>query len=364
MLKYLKKMGYPLHSYNSSKKYYNKTNFNDNIMINFNKKYKNKFLNIYDNNNIKDKDADILFNNSLNYILNLQHNLKNNKLNNYILGGFALKLYYLKYNKYLNDYNNPIFLTKDCDIHLVTNVETFTNDIIFNNLEKIIDSSMLCINNKNYLFLELYIVTTFKNYDEFDKLITQMLNNGYDLHLYNINKISVTYMLKFIKIINNEFCIRLTIKFIERNFNYIKLNIFKLKRTNNKLDVINCYLPVDIIFKNNVDIKLKTEIFKFDKYNYKILKMDYLLYNMILLYYGYIFKKDSPEIISRVKDKLNTRDKSRLIIFLKIYFKLKNIKNKILNNKNINKIFTILHNAYSNLKKNNFSNLFDKIKSF
>ena len=83
---------------------------NENII---NKKYdKNIVYNKLFNKNItKVIDSNKLFYKSMPYISSFQKELSNRNIENYISGGFALKLY-------LNDYlmnNKNILLTKDCD---------------------------------------------------------------------------------------------------------------------------------------------------------------------------------------------------------------------------------------------------------
>ena len=97
-IKYLKTLDFPDKNYNAIKLYPGTELINGKYINDFNKKYKKKYLHIHEDKNLLDNNivAKQLFNNSLSYISKIQNNLLNIKIENYISGGAALKLYSLK----------------------------------------------------------------------------------------------------------------------------------------------------------------------------------------------------------------------------------------------------------------------------
>lgn len=357
-IKYLKKLDFPNKNYNAIESYPNTELINGKFINEFNKKYKKKYLYDHEDKNIFNNSiANQLFNNSLNYVSNIQHNLFNFNIENYISGGGALKLYAMKNKNIIG--NLDIFMTKDIDIYLYLKEKKMNNSLIILNIFKIIDSVLLTIKNPNYAFLELYILIHFEDTKKFNELIKNMMENSFELFLYKANKENNIYLFKFLKVINNEFCIRIKIKYlkidrflIENIYSYIKLTYYYIKKiSNTNYKIINKYIPLELLIKNknnsNLDL-MKSNIHLYN-YNFKIFNEETLLYNLMHLYYKYRVNTGDITIDVKKESGKNIRDEKRLDLFFKIYC---NDNYTNINNLNINKKLKKLKKSYKNFNNN------------
>jgi hypothetical protein len=368
-IKYLKTIDFPNNNYNAVKLYPGTELVNGKYINDFNKKYKKKYLHIHEDKNLLENNivAKQLFNNSLSYISKIQNNLLNIKIDNYISGGAALKLYSLKDNS-LTKSNSDVLLTKDVDLYLYYDDKKITNKIILTNVFKIIDSVLLTIKDPNFAFLELYIIINFENTKKFKELIEIMYDNSFELFLYKKNKGDEedVYSFNFIKVINKEFCIRLKIKFkkidnfIKENiFSYTKLTYYYIKKiSDTNFKVINKNIPIEILIKNKNKSNLELMKSTLNLHNniFYIYNENTLLYNLMHLYYKYKFNTEDITISVKKESGKNVRDEKRLNIFFKIYC---NSYYKNLNNSNKNSILDKLKN---NCIK--FKDSIEKIKNF
>ena len=356
-IKYLKKLNFPSKNYNAIESYPNTEIINGYYINDFNKKYKKKYLYDHEDKNILNNSiANQLFNNSFKYLSDIQANLFNKNIDNYISGGSALKMYALKNKSIIS--NLDIFMTKDVDLYLYYKEKIMNNTLIINNIFKIIDSVLYSITNPNYAFLELYILINYEDTKKFTELIKIMMNNSFELFLYKNNEENNIYQFKFLKVINNEFCIRIKIKFlkidrflIENIYSYIKLTYYYIKKiSNSNFKVLNKYIPIEILVKNknnsNLDL-MKSNLELYQNYFY-IYNEETLLYNLMHLYYKYKVNTGDITIDIKKESGKNIRDEKRLDIFFKIYC---NNKYKNLDNININKKLQKLKKSYKKFKK-------------
>ena len=338
IINYLFEYGFPDKKYNATINYPDTNIINVKYLNQFNLKYnKKKYLYIHsEKDDIKNSDIDKLFNESLNYISNIQHNLFKKNIENYISGGAALKLYSIFSN---TKDNEKILNTKDYDLYLYYDEKKITNKIIFLNTIKIINSILEFSDKQNYAFLELYMIINFENTKKFKEVLEIFFSNNFDLYTYNPNIEKNIYLFSFLKIINKEFCIRLRIKFLkmddrllkENIYSYNKINFYYINKINNKFISVNKYIPIEILVKNknksNIEImKYKLKIYKYDFYIYN---KEALLYNLMHLYYKYNNITDDitdyNRINERKKEGKDIRDEKRLNLFFLIYIKLKNL---------------------------------------
>jgi hypothetical protein len=352
-LKYLKKIDFPTKKYDAVKSYPGTEYINRKFINDFNEKYKKKFLYDHDKDISDDTEANKLFNESLKYISKIQENLNNINVENYIAGGGALKLYGLKCNI---NVNKKMLTTKDFDIYIFLNEKKIKSIDIYNNSLNIINSILKYPNNPNFGFLETYLLVHFENTKKFKELIDFYIGNGFDLHLYTPKEEINTYIFKFVKVINNEFCIRFKIKFqkiddfIKNNiYSYSKITYYYIKRIGNKeFKPINKFIPIEFLVKNrnksNIDI-MKSSLDlnnKFYLYN-----QNTLLYNLLHLYYKYRHNIVNKTIKAKKLEEKNKRDEERLNYFFDIYCcNIKhllnskfNIKQKLIDLKNDEKKF-------------------------
>ena len=118
-INYLLESNFPNTSYIAFKPY-SKSNSNNNSQnkykIDFNNKYKKKFLLDYpQKDKISENTANTLFFQSMDFMSKFQQNLLNNNIESYISGGGAQKLYAIS----INDYKKKNFLiTRDYDLYL------------------------------------------------------------------------------------------------------------------------------------------------------------------------------------------------------------------------------------------------------
>lgn len=351
LIKYLLKFGFPDKKYNATMDYPDTNIINGIYTNNFNCKYnKKKYLYPHEEKDkIEDCEANKLFNESFKYISNIQKNLFDKKIENYISGGSALKLYSI----FSNTKDNNVFKTKDYDLYLYYDEKKITNRIILENTIKIIDSILKFANKENHAFLELYMIINFENTKKFKDVLEIFLGNNYDLHMYIPNFEKNTYTFSFLKLINKEFCIRIRIKFLlmddrfekENIYSYNKITFYYIQKINDTYKPINKYIPFELLIKNknksNLDImKSKIEIYNNTFYIYN---KETLLYNLMHLYYKYNNVTDDIRIMDRKKEGKDIRDEKRLDLFFLIYNKL--------NKNNIN--FNHLKIELNKLKENN-----------
>jgi hypothetical protein len=372
-LKYLKSIDFPNKNYNAIKSYPDTKLINGIYINDFNKRYKKKFLYNHNEENISDnKIINNLFNNSLSFISKVQNNLYNYNINNYISGGAALKLYTLYNKKLIYNYDPNILTTKDIDIYLYLNEKKITNIIIINNLFKLLDSVIISLNNTDYSFLELYVLINFENTKEFNEIIKILMDNSFELYLYSVNKEENIYILKFIKVIDNEFCIRIKLKFRkieklldEEIYSYIKLTNYFYKKINYKNFKYICKnLIVEFLVKNKnkSNIELMKNTLKYNNNLFYIYNEKTILYNLMHLFYKYKFDTNDNTIQLKKNSFKDIRDEKRLNLFFKIFC---NTFYSNLNNIDIDNKLNELKNDSKSFKKNienikNF-NMIDKI---
>jgi hypothetical protein len=330
---------------------------------NFIKKYKKKFIYDHnDKNNITLNISNNLFNQSLNYLSQIQNNIYNSGIENYLSGGAALKLY-----TKLAGFNDKINIlqTNDFDLYLYFNERNLNNNkLLINKLLNIINVIVNNLKNKNYTFLEYYILIDY-NKDNFNDIIKLILKNGFDLYLYDPDTINNIYKIKFLKLYNKEFCLRLKFKFMditnfknENIYSYIKMTHYYISKNKNQYNIINKYTPIEILIKNknisNINI-MKSNIYLNNNIFY-IYNENTLLYNLMHLYYKYNHNTNNKTINIKKEKGKDKRDLKRLNYFFKIYCHL---KYPYYNVSNIDII-------YKKLLKNNvqFKNNIENIKNF
>jgi hypothetical protein len=353
-LKYLKNIDFPNKKYDAVKSYPATEYINHKFINDFNKKYKRKFLYDHEDKDIVETSiANKLFNESLLYISRLQKNLNDVNIENYIAGGGALKLYGSKCNI---DINKKFLITKDFDIYAYLNEKKITSIDIYNNSLNIVNSILKYPQNPNFGFLETYMLVHFENTKKFKELLDFYIGHGFDLHLYTPKEENNTYVFKFLKVINKEFCIRFKIKFmkidefIKNNiYNYSKVTYYYIKRIGNKeFKVINKFIPIEFLVKNksksNLDIMKSSLILNNNTYN--LYNENTLLYNLMHLYYKYRHNIVNKTIEVKKSEGKNKRDEERLDYFFNIYccnmkylLKNNNIKKKIVELKDDEKKF-------------------------
>lgn len=293
--------------------------------------YKKKILL---NNFLKDEPVgEKIFYKSKEYISNIQESLKSKNIDNYIGGGYGIKLY-LETDK---DVPKDIIKTTDLDLYLFYKEEELTNTGIVKNIPKIIDS---CISNISKIssdkIIKLYTLLNFENKKNIDKIISLMMKDGYTLYMYKPNLIENIYNLYFVKIINDIY-IKVTIRLkdlvegLQLKNNIYSYNLLTCYHINYKKK-INYYLPIDlIVVKSEMNTKLIGTSINRYKQKYYVYNEKFIIYNLMFLLYNYaILNNIAMEKIKLGKDK---RDEKRLYYILKLYCK------KYRYNKNINELF-------------------------
>jgi hypothetical protein len=343
---------------NSNKKY---IAFKNNP--NFIKKYKKKF--IYDHNDKNTISLNIsnnLFNQSLSYLSQIQQNIHKMGIDNYLSGGGSLKLY-----TKLAGFNDKIDIlqTNDFDLYLYFNERYLNNNkLLINKLLNIINVIVNNLKNKNYTFLEYYILLDYKK-DNFNEIIKIMLKNGFELYLYDPDFINHIYKIKFLKLYTKEFCLRLKFKFMdisnfkkENIYSYIKMTHFFIKKNKNEYNIVNKYTPIEILIKNKnvstLDL-IKSSMYLNNNLFY-IYNEDTLLYNLMHLYYKYNHNTNNKTINIKKEQGKNKRDEKRLQYFFKVYC---HFKYPFYNALNMDIIYKKLLN--NNVK---FKNNIEHIKNF
>jgi hypothetical protein len=333
-IKHLNSINFPQEKYYALYDYPNTiiNNKNKKTPINeFTKKYKRKFLNDINLKDTLKKDNKInnLFEDSINYVVEFQKNiLKNKNMETYITGGSAIKLYsMLENNKSKND---TILTTTDFDMYLCIETSRITNNFIIKELLNIINSVYLIIKNPNYMTLDLHLLLNFENTNSFIELVHFLMNNDYDLFKFNpFNEGDCfCYYFKFIKLMNKEFCIKITIKFIlfsdnlkkaEKNAILLINNYYFDHLQNFKL----CYnfLPIELVIikKNEENLKLIGSTIKIDNKLLYIFNEKAILYNLLNLAYKYKYLLDDKSIKNKLNSQKNKRDNQRLEYFFNYY---------------------------------------------
>ena len=351
-IKYLNSINFPQEKYYAVYDYPNTIieNKNKKNPINeFTKKYKRKFLNDV---NLKDaikKDNKInnLFEDSIDYVIEFQKNiLKNKNMETYITGGSAIKLYSMLDNN--KSKNNNILTTTDFDMYLCIETSRMTNNLIIKELINIINSVYLIIKNPNYMTLDLHLLLNFENTNNFINIVQFFMNNDYDLFKFNpFNEGDCfCYYFKFIKLINKEFCIKITIKFILFSDNLKKADKNAILLINNYyFDHLQnfklCYnfLPIELVIikKNEENLKLIGSTIKINNKILHIFNEKAILYNLLNLAYKYQYLLDDKSIKNKLNSQKNKRDNLRLEYFFNYYCSIYypkltlDEKNKILN---------------------------------
>lgn len=336
-IKHLNSISFPQKKYYAVYDYPNTiiNNKNKRNPINeFTKKYKRKFLNDINLKDTLKKDNKVnnLFEDSINYVVEFQKNiLKNKNMETYITGGSAIKLYsMLDNNKSKND---TILTTTDFDMYLCMETSRITNNLIIKELINIVNSVYLIIKNPNYMTLDLHLLLNFENTNHFIDLVHFFMNNDYDLFKFNpFNEGDCfCYYFKFIKLINKEFCIKITIKFIvfsdnlkkaEKNAILLINNYYFDHLQNFKL----CYnfLPIELVIikKNEENLKLIGSTIKINNKILYIFNEKAILYNLLNLAYKYQYLLDDKSIKNKLNSQKNKRDNQRLEYFFNYYCKI------------------------------------------
>ena len=273
-----------------------------------------------------------LFDNSYDYMSQIQNNLFKRNISNYIAGGAGLKLYSLS-----ADVKNTenVYLTKDYDLYLYyenSDKNKITNTTIINNISHITDSILEITGTPKYSFLELYIILNYTDNKDFYEMFKILFDNGYELYSYMSFFEKDNYIFKFVKLIGEEFCLRLKIKFLkidefikEKIYSYTKITFYKIDRTpNGQFVVENVYIPLEILIKNKNDCNLelmKGEV-SFNNNKYLVYNENTLLYNLLHMYYKYNHNTGNTKIpLKKVQGK-DVRDEKRLNLFFTIYCKI------------------------------------------
>lgn len=336
-IKYLNSINFPQEKYYAIYDYPNKIigNKNKKIPINeFTKKYKRKFLNDVDLRDTLKKNNKVnnLFEDSINYVVEFQKNiLKNKNMETYITGGSAIKLYSMLDNN--KNKNDSILTTTDFDLYLCIETSRMTNNLIIKELHNIINSVYLIIKNPNYMTLDLHLLLNFENTNSFIDLVHFFMNNDYDLFKFNpFNEGDCfCYYFKFIKLINKEFCIKITIKFILFSDNLKKADKSAILLINNYyFDHLQnfklCYnfLPIELVIikKNEENLKLIGSTIKINNRLLYIFSEKAILYNLLNLAYKYQYLLDDKSIKNKLDSQKNKRDNLRLEYFFNYYCKI------------------------------------------
>jgi hypothetical protein len=336
-IKYLNSINFPQEKYYAIYDYPNKIigNKNKKIPINeFTKKYKRKFLNDVDLRDTLKKNNKVnnLFEDSINYVVEFQKNiLKNKNMETYITGGSAIKLYSMLDNN--KNKNDSILTTTDFDLYLCIETSRMTNNLIIKELHNIINSVYLIIKNPNYMTLDLHLLLNFENTNSFIDLVHFFMNNDYDLFKFNpFNEGDCfCYYFKFIKLINKEFCIKITIKFILFSDNLKKADKSAILLINNYyFDHLQnfklCYnfLPIELVIikKNEENLKLIGSTIKINNKILHIFNEKAILYNLLNLAYKYQYLLDDKSIKNKLDSQKNKRDNLRLEYFFNYYCKI------------------------------------------
>jgi len=333
-IKYLNIINFPNEKYYALYNYPN-TIFNNkskrNPINEFTKKYKRKFLNDI---NLKDtlkkyNKVNNLFEDSINYVVEFQKNiLKNKNMEIYITGGSAIKLYSMLDNNKIK--NDSILTTTDFDMYLCIETSKMSNNLIIKELLNIINSVYLIIKNPNYMTLDLHLLLNFENTNSFIELVHFLMNNDYDLFKFNpFNEDDCfCYYFKFIKLINKEFCIKITIKFIIFSDNLKKADKNAILLINNYyFDHLQnfklCYnfLPIELVIikKNEENLKLIGSTIKINNKLLYIFNEKAILYNLLNLAYKYQYLLDDKSIKNKLDSQKNKRDNQRLEYFFNYY---------------------------------------------
>lgn len=336
-MKYLNIINFPQEKYYAVYDYPNTIieNKNKKNPINeFTKKYKRKFLNDVDLRDTLKKYNKVnnLFEDSINYVVEFQKNiLKNKNMETYITGGSAIKLYSMLDNN--KNKNNSILTTTDFDMYLCIETSRVTNNLIIKELLNIINSVYLIIKNPNYMTLDLHLLLNFENTNNFIDLVNFFMNNDYDLFKFNpFNEGECfCYYFKFIKLINKEFCIKITIKFILFSDNLKKADKNAILLINNYyFDHLQnfklCYnfLPIELVIikKNEENLKLIGSTIKINNKILYIFNEKAILYNLLNLAYKYQYLLDDKSIKNKLDSQKNKRDNQRLEYFFNYYCKI------------------------------------------
>ena len=333
LLKHLVKIGYPRQKYFAYQSYEGTEFINKKPVSNFTRKYKKKF--VYDHEDkdiICDEKCLKLFDSSYDYMSQIQDNLLKRNIENYIAGGAGLKLYSL-----VSDVKNTenVYLTKDYDLYLYyenSDKDKITNTTIINNISNITDSILEITGTPKYSFLELYMVLNYYDNKDFNEMLKVFYDNDYELYSYTSILEKDIYTFKFVKLIGEEFCIRLKIKFLkidefikEKIYSYTKVTFYKINRTpNGQFVVENVYIPLEILIKNKNDCNLelmKGEV-SVDKNKYFIYNENTLLYNLLHMYYKYNHNTGNTKIPLKKQQGKDVRDEKRLNLFFTIYCKI------------------------------------------
>jgi hypothetical protein len=330
-IKYLNSINFPIEKYYAIYDYPNTNSKNKKNPINeFTKKYKRKFLNDINLKDTLKKDNKVnnLFENSINYVVEFQKNiLKNKNMETYITGGSAIKLYSMLDNK---NKNNSILTTTDFDMYLCIETSRVTNNLIIKELLNIINSVYLIIKNPNYMTLDIHLLLNFENTNNFIDIVHFFMNNDYDLFKFNPFNDSdcFCYYFKFIKLINKEFCIKITIKFIIFSDNLKKADKNAILLINNYyFDHLQnfklCYnfLPIELVIikKNEENLKLIGSTIKINNKILHIFNEKAILYNLLNLAYKYQYLLNDKSIKNKLDSQKNKRDNLRLEYFFNYY---------------------------------------------
>jgi hypothetical protein len=333
LLKYLITIGYPQKKYYAYQSYEGTEFINKKPVSNFTRKYKKKF--VYDHEDkdiICDEKCMELFDSSYDYMSQIQSSLLKKNIENYIAGGAGLKLYSLSSN--VKNTEN-IYLTKDYDLYLYyenSDKNKITNTTIINNISNITDSILEITGTPKYSFLELYIILNYTDNKDFYEMFKILFDNDYELYSYMSFVENDTYIFKFLKLIGEEFCLRLKIKFLkidellkEKIYSYTKVTFYKINRSSNgEFTVENVYIPLEILIKNKNDCNLelmKGEV-TVNNNKYFVYNENTLLYNLLHMYYKYNHNTNNTKIPLKKQQGKDVRDEKRLNLFFTIYCKI------------------------------------------
>jgi len=344
-MKIFKKNIFKTNKYFADKMYPGTIRENKKYINEFNKKYKRKFLYDYPDkdNNLTKEEYNFLFEKSISFISFIQKNMMSKyNIENYISGGTALHIYLLTFNKNtLTDLkpnskpntltNTGYFSTTDIDTYLYLDEPRIVNINILKNIVSISDIIVEYKLKSFFAFIDLYVIFNFKNTTELFKIIAYMLSIGFDLFKYNFNEEITRYNFVFIKMIQPELCLKITVRFQsielflkEKIYSYVLLKYYYIyQKSKKEFKSVHKIIPIEFLvkYKKKSNISFMKSKIHFHHHDIYIYNMKTLLYNLLHLNYKYLYNKENKTIEKKKSEGKNIRDKKRLDIFFSLYCK-------------------------------------------
>jgi len=328
------------------------------------KKYRlksNKYKKIILYNDSMKEESDI----KQDIVSEFQNELLKKGITNYIWGGYGTNLYIN--NISINTNNEYIKKTSDVDMLLIYDEKELTNKKQVEYIKYMISSYMVCQKIHHRTIVKLYMVLRFKSNIENKKIIEILMNDGYELYMYNLNTEEGIYRFDFVKILKGIY-IKIKIKilknihllFDENIYSYNLLKSYYIKDGKK----YNNNIPIDMLVMKKSDINqeiLKNTIKKDDKL-YHVFSDKYMLYNLMHLYHNYTILNKFT--LNKIEKGLHKRDEKRLFYMLKYYC---TSRNKNITDKKLKEIFEKLKSSYKDFGESMFKiknlDMIDKIIS-